>query len=144
MLTTRPREMPTARAAAFAWPAASATALAMAEALAADPAARTVAWPVTVRPSGLPAAQHPTGYDISAELLPAITFPAPAGLALGSEPLATGGELTGGEDWADAARVAHTTPAISTVMAMIHQHQRARPVARIRFHLRRCDLSPWT
>lgn len=83
MLITRPREIPAALAAAFAWPAASATALAMAEALAADPAACTVAWPVTVRPNGLPAAQHQTGYDVSAELLLTITFPAPARLALG-------------------------------------------------------------
>jgi hypothetical protein len=97
-----------------------------------------------VTPSGLAAAQHPSGYGIGADLLLTITFPAPVRLALGSEPLATGGELTGGEDWADAARVAHTTPAISTVMAMIPQHQRARPVTRIRSHLRRCDLTPWT
>lgn len=83
MLITRPREIPAARAAALAWPAASATALAMAEALAADPAARTVAWPVTVRPNGLPAAQHQTGCDVSAELLLRITFPAPTRWALG-------------------------------------------------------------
>jgi hypothetical protein len=117
--------MPAALAAAFARAAASATALAMAEALAADPAARTVAWPVAMTPSGLTAAQHPGGYGISADLLLTITFPASARLALGSKPLAAGGELTSGEDWADAARVAHTTPAISTVMAMIPQHQRA-------------------
>jgi len=55
----------------------------MAEALAAGPAARTVAWPVTVRPSGLPAAQHQTGCDVSAELLLRITFPAPTKWALG-------------------------------------------------------------
>jgi hypothetical protein len=144
MSMIRPKEMPAALAAAFAWSAASATALAIAEAPAADPAARTVAWPVVVTPSGLAAAQHPGGYGISADLLLTITFPASARWALGPEPLAAGGELTGGEDWADAARVTHTTPAISTVMAMIPQHQRARPVTRIRFHLRRCDLSPWT
>src|SRR5260370_42704600 len=101
---TRPREMPAALAAAFAWPAASATALAMAEALAAVPAARTVAWPVTVRPSGLSAAQHPTGYDISAELLLTVAFPVPARLAVSSEALAAGGRLTRGEGRGGAAR----------------------------------------